>query len=140
MRQIYEVRELLHRQAALRIPLPADAALVSALEALHRQFVAALHAGDHGTVHRINDEFHLTLFGGCGNPYLVDSIRHFMWLSLPVRAQRTAAAGHSEAAAEEHLQMIRLLKGRDNAALAELCVAHLQLAKRDYLEAADHQR
>jgi DNA-binding GntR family transcriptional regulator len=57
-----------------------------------------------------------------------------------VRAQRTAAAGHSEAAAEEHLQMIQQLKGRDNAALAELCVAHLQLAKRDYLEAADHQR
>jgi len=91
-------------------------------------------------VHRINDEFHLTLFGGCGNPYLIGSIRHYMWLSLPVRAQRTAAAGHAEAAADEHLEMIRLLKGSDNAALAELCVAHLQLAKRDYLEAADHQR
>ena len=136
VRQIYEVRELLHRQAALRIPLPADGALVAALVALQHQFVSALRAGDHGTVHRINDEFHLTLFGGCGNPYLVDSIRHYMWLSLPVRAQRTAAAGHAEAAAEEHLEMIRMLQGRDNEALAELCVAHLQLAKRDYLEAA----
>jgi DNA-binding GntR family transcriptional regulator len=140
VQQIYEVRELLQRQAALRIPLPADTALVAALEALQRQFVAALRAGDHGTVHRINDEFHLTLFGGCGNPYLIGSIRHYMWLSLPVRAQRTAAAGHAEAAADEHLEMIRLLKGSDNAALAELCVAHLQLAKREYLEVADHQR
>jgi len=141
VQQIYEVRELLQRQAALRIPLPADAALVDALETLHVRFVRHLRARDFGAVHRINDEFHLTLFAGCGNPYLVSSIRHYMWLSLPVRAKRTAEAGHSEAAADEHLQMIRLLKGRDNAALAELCVEHLQLAKRDYLRgAADHQR
>jgi len=133
VRQIYELRELLHRQAALRIPLPADPALVATLEALHAQFMRHLQARDFGAVHRVNDEFHLTLFAGCGNPYLVDSIRHCMWLSLPVRAQRTAAAGHSEAAAQDHLQMIRLLRGHDNAALAELCVAHLQLAKQDYL-------
>jgi len=136
VRQIYELRELLHRQAALRIPLPADPALVATLEALHTQFLRHLQARDFGAVHRVNDEFHLTLFAGCGNPYLVDAIRHCMWLSLPVRAQRTAAAGHSEAAAQDHLQMIRLLRGHDNAALADLCVAHLQLAKHDYLQTA----
>ena len=127
VRQIYEVRELLQRQAALRIPLPADPALVAALETLQRQFVAALRAGDHGTVHRINDEFHLTLFGGCGNPYLIGSIRHYMWLSLPVRAKRTAETGHSETAATEHLRMIRLLKGRDNVALARLCLSLIHI-------------
>jgi len=138
--QIYEVRELLHRQAAMQIPLPAAPALVQALEALHGQFLQHLQARDFGAVHRVNDEFHLTLFAGCGNPYLVDSIRHYMWLSLPVRAKRTAEAGHSEAAAKEHMRMIRLLKGRDNVALARLCVEHLQLAKRSYLDTATAQR
>ena len=137
--QIYEVRELLQRQAAMQIPLPADSALVQTLEALHEQFLQHLKARDYGAVHRINDEFHLTLFAGCGNPYLVESIRHYMWLSLPVRAKRTAETGHSEAAATEHLRMIRLLKGRDNVALARLCVEHLQQAKRSYLEAAAEQ-
>jgi len=140
VRQIYEVRELLQRQAALHIPLPAEPALVEALEALHTQFLQHLRERDFSALHRINDAFHLTLFSGCGNPYLVASIRHYMGLSLPVRAQRTATAGHSEAAAEEHLAMIQLLKGSDSMALAELCVAHLQLAKLDYLQGADHQR
>ena len=56
-----------------------------------------------------------------------------MWLSLPVRAQRTAAAGHSQAAALDHAEMLRLLGGRDNEALAALCVSHLQAAKRNYI-------
>jgi len=138
--QIYEVRELLQRQAAMQIPLPAEGALVKALEALHEQFLQHLQARDYGAVHRVNDEFHLTLFAGCGNPYLVEAIRHCMWLSLPVRAKRTAEAGHSEASAKEHLRMIRLLKGRNNVALAELCVEHLQLAKRSYLGTATAER
>ena len=131
--QLYEVRELLHREAALRIKLPASAEFIATLAALHADYVRHAARGDFGAAHRANDEFHLALLAACGNAYLLGSIRHYMWLSLPVRAQRTAAAGHSEAAAQDHVQMLRMLGEDDNAALAALCVSHLQSAKRDYI-------
>ena len=43
VRQIYEVRELLQRQAALLIPLPASDALIEELMEIHRIYSA--HAG-----------------------------------------------------------------------------------------------
>lgn len=131
--QLYEVRELLHREAALRIPLPASAEFIATLSSLHADYVRHASHGDFGAAHRANDEFHLALLAACGNAYLLGSIRHYMWLSLPVRAQRTAAAGHSEAAAMDHLEMLRLLGDGDNESLAALCVSHLQAAKRDYM-------
>src|ERR1700712_4646344 len=39
VRQIYEVREMLTRQAALMIPLPAPAALIAELEAVQAEYV-----------------------------------------------------------------------------------------------------
>lgn len=131
--QMYEVRELLHREAALRIPLPAPADFIDTLSSLHADYVRHAARGDFGAAHRANDEFHLALLSACGNTYLLGSIRHYMWLSLPVRARRTAAEGHSQAAAHDHTEMLRLLGGHDNAALASLCVSHLQAAKRDYM-------
>jgi len=131
--QLYEVRELLHREAALRIPLPAPAEFIATLSSLHADYVRHALRGDFGAAHRANDEFHLALLSACGNAYLLGSIRHYMWLSLPVRARRTAAEGHSQAAAQDHAEMLRLLGGRDNEALAALCVSHLQAAKRDYM-------
>src|SRR5215475_13450695 len=40
VRQIYEVREMLTRQAALMIPLPAPAGLIEELSELQRQYCA----------------------------------------------------------------------------------------------------
>ena len=76
--QIYEVRELLQRQAALRIPLPAPAALITELERLHEEYGRHLRARHFRGVHEANDAFHLTMFAACGNPYLVESIKHYM--------------------------------------------------------------
>ena len=134
--QIYEVRELLQRQAALRIPLPAPESVIEKLEALHEDYRQHLRAGNVGGVHEANDAFHLTMFGASGNPYLVESIKYYMWLSLPVRAKKTADYDHALASERDHFMIIQLLKGTDSWALAQLCVDHLQSAKRDYLREA----
>jgi DNA-binding GntR family transcriptional regulator len=133
VRQIYEVREMLQRQAALMIPLPAPQPLVDELQALHAQFCRAVKGRDFSAVHAFNDRFHLAMFAGCGNPYLVDSIRHYMALSLPVRAKKTADLQRLAASERDHALMIQLLQGTDRWALAQLCVDHLQPAKAEYL-------
>lgn len=79
---IYEVRELLQRQAALRIPLPAPTAVTEELERLHEEYASHLDAQNFSGVHDANDAFHLTMFAACGNTCLVESIKHCIWLSL----------------------------------------------------------
>lgn len=139
VRQIYEVRELLQRQAALRIRLPAPAAVIEELERLHELYGQRLRARDFAGVHALNDAFHLSLFGACGNPYLVESIKHYMWLTLPVRAKKMADHAHAAASERDHFLIIQLLKGTDSWALAQLCVDHLQGAKSDYLRQVAHR-
>jgi DNA-binding GntR family transcriptional regulator len=133
VRQIYEVRELLQRQAALRISLPAPPAVISRLQKLHEEYGNHLRAGNFRGVHDANDAFHLAMFAACGNGYLVESIKHYMWLSLPVRSKKTADYEHAIASERDHYMIIQLMQGSDTWALAQLCVEHLQGAKNAYL-------
>ena len=83
VRRIYEVREMLQRQAALMMRLPADATTLRTLERIQRQYRAAVAAADYRAVHALNDQFHVTLFSACDNRYLVDTIQYFMQPAFP---------------------------------------------------------
>jgi DNA-binding GntR family transcriptional regulator len=131
--QIYEVRELVQRQAALKMPLPAPAALIAELEAINAEFAACIAADNLRGVHDANDRFHLTQFAACGNEYLLATIRQFMQLSLPVRAKTLADRQALDVSLGHHRLMIELMRGRDSWLLAQLCVDHLQPSKQGYL-------
>ncbi len=133
VRQIYDVREMLTRQAALMIALPAPAALIEQLTALQRQYCIKADAQDMRGIHEANDAFHLALFSACGNPYLVRSLQDYMNLTLPMRAKNLADREGLALSRRQHEIMIELLRGRDNWALAQLCVEHMQYSKIDYL-------
>jgi len=132
--EIYQVRELLQRQAALMIQLPAPAALIGRLEALNARFAENARRGDLRAVHESNDAFHLTLFGACGNTYLLGSIADYMALSLPMRATTLADPEAFKTSLRQHEMMIGLLGDTDNWALAQLCVEHVWPSKHDYLQ------
>ena len=133
VRQIYEVREMLTRQAALMIPLPASQGLIDELTALQRQYCARADVRDLRGIHEANDAFHLALFSACGNPYLVRSLQDYMNLTLPMRAKNLADTEGLAQSRRQHELMIELLKGRDSWAFAQLCVDHMQYSKSDYL-------
>jgi DNA-binding GntR family transcriptional regulator len=140
VRQIYEVRELLQRQAALKIPLPSPASLLDRLERIHDEHSRHVEAGYLRGVHECNDRFHLTLFSACGNDYLVSSIEHYMRLTLPVRAKTLANRGMLDVSREHHRMMIEMMAKNDNWVLAQLCVDHLQPSKLDYLSRVTQAR
>ncbi|MET3266600.1 DNA-binding GntR family transcriptional regulator [Bradyrhizobium japonicum] len=77
VRQIYEVREMLTRQAALMIALPAPQSLIDQLSELQRHYSTKAEAQDMRGIHETNDAFHLALFSACGNPYLVRSLQDY---------------------------------------------------------------
>jgi len=133
VRQIYEVREMLTRQAALMVPLPAPPELIEQLTELQRQYCAKADAQDLRGIHEANDAFHLALFSACGNPYLVRSLQDYMNLTLPMRAKNLADQQGLALSRRHHDLMIELLKARDGWALAQLCVDHMQASKNDYL-------
>jgi DNA-binding GntR family transcriptional regulator len=137
VRQIYAMRELVQRQAALWIPLPAPNALIDELYAIQEQYCRHIASGYLRGVHESNDRFHLTLFGACGNRYLVEAIELYMRLSLPVRARSMANTETLTISRAHHDMMIEMLKGRDNWVLAQLCVDHLQPSKTEYLGRVD---
>lgn len=134
VRQIYDVRELVQRQAALWIPLPAPDRLIEQLMAIHEEHGRHIESGYLRGVHETNDRFHLTLFGACGNKYLVQTIELYMRFSLPVRANSMSDRASLDVSHNQHRLMIEMLKGRDNWVLAQLCVDHLQPSKRRYIE------
>src|SRR6476661_1693004 len=133
VRQIYEVREMLTRQAALMIALPAPAGLIAQLNELQQHYCARADAQDLRGIHEANDAFHVALFSACGNPYLVQSLQDYMNLTLPMRAKNLADREGLAQSRRQHELMIELLKGRDNWAFAQLCVDHIQYSKADYL-------
>jgi DNA-binding GntR family transcriptional regulator len=133
VRQIYDVREMLTRQALLMIALPADAGLIARLRALQDAYRDRAEMRDLRGVHEANDAFHLALFEACRNPYLVRTLADYMSLSLPMRAKNLADAEGLRLSISQHEVMIELLGGRDRWALAQLGVDHMQASKADYL-------
>ncbi len=137
VRQIYQVREMLQRQAALLIPLPASPALMRELEKIHAVYCHHFERGYIRGVYETNDLFHLTIFGASGNPYLVGSIKEYMGLSLPVRAKSMADETKLKLSLRHHEIMLKLLCENDNWALAQICVDHIQPSKGEYLDGID---
>src|ERR1700688_2082483 len=137
VRHIYEVREMLTRQAALMITLPAPTELIEQLIELQLQYCAQAGAKADAqylrAIHEANDAFHVALFSACGNPYLVRSLQDYMNLTLPMRAKHLADKEGLALSRRQHELMIELLGGRDSWALAQLCVDHMQFSKSDYL-------
>lgn len=133
VRQLYDVREMLTRQAALRIALPAPDAKIVELQRVQSDYEAAIVHHSLPAIHEANDRFHATLFGLSDNPYLVDLIQRSMQMTYVIRAANLADPIRLAGARAEHRMILSLLSGSDIWALSELCVKHLQPSKEAYL-------
>lgn len=131
--EVYEVREIIQRQAALRVRLPAAPEDVARIQAIHADYVRCVEAGDLRGIHTSNDRFHLALFGLCGNAYLLALVRQYMDLTYVIRTNTFSDAAALAVSRSQHELMIELLQGRDAWAFTELCVQHLRPNKQEYI-------
>ena len=132
--QLYDVRALIERQAALLIPLPAPVSLIAKLRKIQEEHAEHIEIGHLRGINGVNDRFHLTLYRASGNAYLVETMASYMRLSLPLRANSMSDREQLNVSHQQHELMIDMLSGRDNWVLAQLCVDHHQPAKKRYLE------
>ena len=82
VRKIYDVREMLQRQAALLIPLPASREFVLRLPEIYERYVRAVDEARYRDLHELND----TLCSGCDSPYLVESIKSYTFPRAMLRS------------------------------------------------------
>ncbi len=102
---------------------------LDAIEAMHRDMVAAWQARDEVNYFRLNREIHEAIMVASRNSKL-----RSLYLGLTGRIQRSRYSAHqTEAqwahAVEEHEQMIPLLRARDGDGLATLMRRHIRAKK-----------
>lgn len=132
LKQLYDMREVLHRAAVAMMRLPPSPETIDALEAARVVHESACAEGDLIAIHRGNMTFHRLLYGLCENQYLAESIRLHDWLSFPVRAYGVADARALCVACEEHAEMVEAVRSGDRAILDALSVRHMENARRIY--------
>lgn len=133
--EIYEMRELLHVRAARRMELPADPALVARLRDINARRTRAIEADDLRLVYALNNDFHQTLFGACGNRYLAETISQYESLSHSIRSWRTSDPRGLRESQNEHEDMIAALETGDREHLVQLVVDHIKPSKEAYIAA-----
>jgi DNA-binding GntR family transcriptional regulator len=133
--QIYAMRELLETAAARWMPLPGGEDFLTRLTQIQQAHDAAAAGRDLPSLFRINISFHDTLFGACGNRYLVDEIALFGRKAHAVRSLSITRVEEMQGAGRDHWNIIRALREGDREALVGLCRDHIHVAKNAYIEA-----
>jgi DNA-binding GntR family transcriptional regulator len=132
--EVYELRELLQRQAVERMPLPVSQDHIAALREIQERHDTAVRAADLRTVDQVNDAFHRQFFAACGNSHLADAIAHYAHLTRAMRVYPMLDPDMLAKLRDEHWAMIHALEREDREALKLLVVQHLQPSKAAYLK------
>ncbi len=125
---LYDLRTVLQREAASRIPLPATPELLEQLEDLNRQYLTRLTSGELDRVVAANEQFHRALFGACGNPYLAEMIEQLWQKTAAIHCYAIGSPNLAGRSHQEHVDMIAAMRAGDSAALVKLCVDHMMPA------------
>ena len=120
------------------IPFPVAADNIERLEELQRRHTAAIAAGDLLTVFYSNLSFHQVLFGLCGNASLIETIDLLAQKVYGIRSYVNAFPDALERARQDHLDMIKALRGSHRDKLVALTRRHLQPAPESYIK--DYER
>ena len=131
---LYVVRKILHEAGARRIRLPAERGWLDSLKQTQAAHSAAVAARNLADVFRTNTVFHRTLFEGTGNAYLVEAIEQSNSRTHCIRSHGLGVPRLLKQAEEEHLAMICAIENEDLETLADLCVSHMDAARRFYEE------
>jgi DNA-binding GntR family transcriptional regulator len=131
--ELYEVRECLERQAAMRFPFPAPQPVLDCLAGLADRHARVSRDKQFSEIFQINNEFHQALYAACGNASLAEAIRHYTFATHPIRSRAFPSEELREVAIRDHLAMIEAIRSADHASLAETIVEHIKRPMRFYI-------
>lgn len=130
--EIYDMRELLQREAIMRLEFPSRSDL-SQIEDVRQAHEDACASSDLRRIHRLNDDFHAAIFGLCPNRTLSAEVARYNQMTNAIRSLGIADQALRNRALHEHAQMVDALREQDRDGLARLCVSHMQPTKDKWL-------
>ncbi len=134
MNKLYDVRRLLHREAAMVMELPGAPTLVAELRGINDAYRRSCKNGDLYDAAGLNEQFHQVMNAACGNVFLAEMIQQF-WLKTASVHSRCYATGNMTRILEtigEHDAMVRAIASGTNEELATLCIEHMRPALATY--------
>ena len=137
--EIYAVREELEVMAARTLPFPVAETELAKLDRLQRQHSAAIDNEDMLTVFYTNLYFHQTVFGLCGNPCLIETIRQLEQKVYGIRFYANAFPEALDQARRDHLEMIKALRTARRDDLIALTRSHLKPSPHAYIRAYERR-
>jgi DNA-binding GntR family transcriptional regulator len=132
VRDICEVRAMLHRRAAETIPLPADPEWLAEIADRQRLHASAVTARDAVLAYRANKAFHATFFSATPNRFLLRKIDEVDWLMDIVRSYRIMGPALKERAPREHAAIVEAARSGARDEMVRLCLAHVPDADEIY--------
>jgi DNA-binding GntR family transcriptional regulator len=133
--EIYAVREELEVMAVRILPFPVPRADIAKLEAIQRDYSAAIDGGDLLTMFYCNLNFHRTLFELCGNTCLIETIEQLAQKAYGIRSYANAYPDTLDRARRDHVAMIGALRSSDRDELIALTRRHLEPSPAAYIRA-----
>ena len=113
------------RHAAIRLSASERDTLCS----LHAKARAAMRAGDGDLYDRLNQQLHLVIIHGCGNPVLIDMTLGLRHRLSPFRRSQFRQVERMSASFEEHAVIIEALLAHDVSAAQRQMRSHLLSAR-----------
>jgi DNA-binding GntR family transcriptional regulator len=123
--EIYEVRMILQREAATRLPLPADAETIAELKSIHEKYCRALEDGQSLEVNVLNDAFHRRIWLTCPNHYLAETIEQLWVETTGIRWYGVGDIQLLRNSRDDHQRMIELMEAGHREEFVSLAVRHI---------------
>lgn len=132
LEELYEMRAILQREAAMRVPMPAPPELIADLRRLNEAYLAASEAGDKEKASRINTELHEQIHRASSNRFLVELIDQFWLRTSPIHWFALGDSNHLRNSYEDHARIIDALENEDREAFVEGVTKHMYPALEAY--------
>jgi DNA-binding GntR family transcriptional regulator len=133
VREIYEIRELLETNAALRTPLPTPRGVIERMTEIQRLHADAVSEEDFRAVFHLNIEFHRVQYSASTNQHLVQTIEDYARKAHLIRAVKYGDRTHMAKVVEQHWAIVEAMSGRDHARLVQLIKEHLPGSPEEYI-------
>ncbi len=122
---IYEVRMILQREAAARLPLPALPETLADLKAIHADYCRALDDGRLIDTNALNDAFHRRIWQSCNNQCLAKQIEELWLETTGIRWYGVGDPTLLRNSRAHHAKMIELMETGSREDFVALAVDHM---------------
>ena len=133
VREIYDMRELLETNAALRTPLPTQRGVIERMTEIQRLHADAVSAENFRAVFHLNIEFHRVQYSASTNQHLVQTIEDYARKAHLICAVKYGDRAHMTKVVSQHWAIIEAMSGRDHPRLVQLIREHLPGSPEEYI-------